>query len=303
MASFERLRELFEEHLRGLHRSRSYLGNVRLGVGDFAAFCQRDLGLQDPRLLQAKHLGHYIRSLTQRSLSPTSIYGRQRLLRTWTAWLTLQGCLLLDPFKDCHAKHPPHLPRAIPTLAQMQALLEAPQDPRDRALIEFLYGTGLRVGEVEGVDLEHLHLDRLELTVAHGKGSRTRLLPIGSRLAKILQDYLSHTRPSFPDRGCPALFLNRNGQRLTRNQVGARVAYWGKEAQIKSFSAHSIRHAFATHLLQNGAPIIAVQKLLGHATLSMTQRYTHLLQTDLAKELNRTHPRAKRARPKDPTQK
>lgn len=302
MLDFHQLLKLYEEHLRGLRRSPSHIKNVRASAADLTRFCQQKAGITDPRQLEGKHLTDYILDIRQRSLGSTTIYTRQRTLRTWLAWATLRGHLLLDPFRNFYFKHPPHLQRGVPTVEQMQALLAAPATDfigrRDHALLELLYGTGLRNGEVQWVDLEHLCLEKLELVVARGKGGKTRIVPIGPHLAEVLRDYLENVRPNFPNPDPKALFINRLGGRLSQAVVAVWVRRYTSQLGLHNCYPHAIRHAFATHLLQRGAPLVAVQRLLGHATLVMTQRYTNLLQMDLAAEIQRTHPRAKRSRRK-----
>ncbi|NJL70894.1 MAG: tyrosine-type recombinase/integrase [Candidatus Competibacteraceae bacterium] len=170
-----------------------------------------------------------------------------------------------------------------------------PWHRRDRILVEFLYGTGLRVGECVALDLSDLDLQKNQLIIDNTKTKYDRIVPFGQRLRDLMDHYLKDIRPLFePQVGQhQALWLTRRGWRSDPINVGFAMRKRSAELGF-SITPHSLRHAYATHLLQHGASVVAVQALLGHQRLSSTQRYTHLLITDLKAEHFKTHPRARR---------
>nr|MDQ3389077.1 tyrosine-type recombinase/integrase [Gemmatimonadota bacterium] len=164
---------------------------------------------------------------------------------------------------------------------------------RDRALLEFAYASGVRVSELIGVELRHLSLDE-EFALVYGKGAKERLVPLGRRSVGALAVYLRETRPRLErGRGGGRVFLNARGTPLTRMGVWKILRAHVETAGIeKRVSPHTLRHSFATHLLEGGADLVAVQEMLGHADISTTQVYTHVDRSYLA-EVHRTfHPRA-----------
>ncbi|GAB2760576.1 site-specific tyrosine recombinase XerD [Nocardioides pakistanensis] len=209
----------------------------------------------------------------------------------------------LTPQDPAAAVRPPasakRLPKALP-LAEIEAILEAAGAPgtalalRDRALLELLYGTGARISEAVGLDLDDL--DRTEGSVLlRGKGSKERIVPVGSYALEALEAYLVRSRPELAGvgRGTPAMFLNARGGRLSRQSAWAVLAKAAERAGVEAeVSPHTLRHSFATHLLDGGADVRVVQELLGHASVTTTQVYT-LVTVDSLREVYATaHPRA-----------
>lgn len=196
-------------------------------------------------------------------------------------------------------KAPRRLPKAI-TIAQVEALLnsvsgENPIAVRDRAILELLYATGARITEIVSLDLDDL-VDPTLLRVL-GKGSKERLVPVGRYAQTALEAYLVRTRPILVanGRGTPALFLNQRGGRLSRQSAWQIIHDASEKAQLPGeISPHTLRHSFATHLLEGGADVRVVQELLGHSSVATTQIYT-LVTVDALREVYATaHPRARR---------
>lgn len=298
---FSELREAFVLHLQGLRRGRGTLRSFRLGANDFADFCQA-LGVHQPDQVEEEHFWAWV-AKRKRELSQTTIYTRQRQVRTWFAWAFLRGHLLMNPLKNlAPIAHPPHLIKGAPSEAQVLLLLQAPPEDtmigrRDRALMEFLYGTGLRVAECSAVDVEDLDLQEAFVQVRQGKGGLQRKVPMGPNLARVLADYLENVRPTFHPRDS-ALWVTTRGKRIGDPTLSILVSRWGREAGLGRFRPHRLRHAYATHMLRYGAPTVALMRLLGHQTLAMVTRYTQLVPEDLKAELFRTHPRSRRRRRK-----
>ena len=169
---------------------------------------------------------------------------------------------------------------------------------RDRAILEVLYGCGLRVSELVGMDRGDVFFDEGFVRV-RGKGSKERIAPLGGMAAQTLARYLDEARPVLARRspGDAAMFLNARGSRISRQSVHAIVARWGRAAGIKGLHPHTLRHSFATHMLEGGADLRTIQEILGHSDIATTQIYTHVSRIHMREEYLACHPRAKR-RPK-----
>ncbi len=191
------------------------------------------------------------------------------------------------------------LPKALP-LSDVEAILEAAGAPgtslalRDRALIELLYGTGARISEAVGLDIDDLDLTD-HTVLLRGKGSKERLVPIGSYASEAVQAYLARARPEFttPKTPAGALFLNARGGRLSRQSAWTVLVKAADRAGVtRDVSPHTLRHSFATHLLDGGADVRVVQELLGHASVTTTQVYTLVTVDNLREVFATAHPRA-----------
>lgn len=302
--TFEALLELYALHLQGLRRSGATIKNAKVTGRDLAHYCLEH-GVQTPDRLQLQHFVGWTMAMKARNLKAMVIYSRQRQVRTWFAWAALRGHLLTDPLKRfLPPKHPEILAGGSPSEAEVRAILEAPvqnrRDERDTALFEFFYGTGLRCAECVAVELDDLNLEGCFVRVLHGKGGKTREVPFGDYLQGVLRYYLEKVRPSLKPR-CNALWINSAGKALQTYSVVSLIKKRRELCNIKRFSAHCFRHAYATHLLHRGAPLVALQRLLGHQSLLMTSRYTHLVPADVQEQILKHHPRGKlkrRGRPR-----
>jgi integrase/recombinase XerD len=225
------------------------------------------------------------------------------------AFALAQGLAEADPAREVPPPAPPRrLPKAI-TVAEVEGLLDAsgpgPDDPsadarllRDRALLEFLYATGARISEATGLDVDELHLDGDPVVRLAGKGGKHRVVPVGSYAARALQAYLVRARPALAAASrrvsvSPAVFLNARGGRLTRQGAWGVLHAAAGRAGLPDVSPHTLRHSFATHLLDGGADIRVVQELLGHASVATTQVYTLITVDRLREVYASSHPRAR----------
>ena len=227
------------------------------------------------------------------------------------AFAAAQGLADTDPARDVPPPTPPRrLPKAI-TVAEVERLLAAsgpgPDDPsgdprplRDRALLEFLYGTGARISEATGLDVDELRLDSDPVVRLAGKGGKQRVVPVGSYAVRALQAYLVRARPALAAASrrisvSPAVFLNARGGRLTRQGAWGVLHAAAERAGLRpeiDVSPHTLRHSFATHMLDGGADIRVVQELLGHASVATTQVYTLITVDRLREVYASSHPRA-----------
>jgi integrase/recombinase XerD len=243
-------------------------------------------------------LRDWVYDLKDAGLAPSSIRRAQSAVRTYFAFLVGEGVLQSDPSERLEA---PRVWRRLPDVLSrpdVERLVEAP-DPdhalywRDRAMLEMLYATGVRVSELVGLALPSLDLEE-GIVLVFGKGSKERLVPVGGPARRAAQRYLAEVRPRL-DRGRSQgrVFLNARGGPLTRMAVWNVVKVASERAGVtKQVSPHTLRHTFATHLLEGGADLAAVQELLGHADISTTQIYTHVDREYLRDVHRRFHPRA-----------
>jgi len=255
------------------------------------------LGVGDPARVTTQQLREWVFSLKDAGLAATSIRRAQSALRTYYGFLLAEGAVSLDPTDRLES---PRAARKLPgflTVEETARLLDAPDATkklywRDRAVLEFLYASGVRVSELVELPLSALDTDEGFATVL-GKGSKERIVPVGEPALRALGRYLRDVRPTL-DRVCGAgrVFLNGRGRPLRREAVWTIVRDAARRAGItKAVSPHTLRHTFATHLVEGGADLAAVQELLGHADISTTQIYTHLDRDYLREVHRRYHPR------------
>lgn len=186
-------------------------------------------------------------------------------------------------------------PNEIDELLEQPARRSTPEARRDRAMLELLYATGVRVTELVSLDMSNLNLDpRSPYVRCVGKGAKERSIPIHDHALEALVNYLEEGRPLLVrERNEPALFVNRRGERLTRQGFWLILKGYARSANLsKEITPHTLRHSFATHMLRGGMPLRNVQEMLGHANISTTQVYTHLTSDHLREVYERAHPRA-----------
>jgi integrase/recombinase XerD len=288
--------DAFLDHLRV---ERRLAAHTLEGYGrDLAALARYAAGLGRPLAsLDRRALEGFVREQVTRGLSPRSVARSVAAIRGYYRFLVLDHRLSASPAADLRPPRAwPALPKVL-SLQEVDALIAQPDVAtplglRDRALIEALYATGMRVSELIGVRTTDLHLRERYLTCV-GKGNKERLVPIGDEATLWIERYQKTARPGLlKGRSSPRLFLNVRGKPLSR------VGFWkilkrhGRRANLpRALSPHVVRHSFATHLLERGADLRAIQMMLGHADLSTTQIYTHVLEARLRTVYDRFHPR------------
>jgi len=290
--------EQFQDYLRferGL--SRRTLSAYSHDLGNCISFLVEE-GADTPDLVTSNLLRTWVFALHKAGLAPSSIRRAQSAVRTFFQFLLSEGWVSIDPTERLES---PRIGERLPeflTREEIERLLNAPIPEkrlywRDRSILELLYASGVRVSELISITGTSLDLDGSFITV-FGKGARERIVPIGAPALRALKKYLTKLRPKL-DRGESRghVYLNAHGRPLTRESVWKLVKNSGRIAGIKkSISPHTLRHTFATHLLEGGADLVAVQELLGHVDISSTQIYTHVDREYLRKVHERYHPRA-----------
>jgi integrase/recombinase XerD len=290
----------YVDDLRARRYAASSLKQVQIDGARLVQYL-RAHGIRYARSVTEAHLAAYARALTRwtthrgQRLAPASRTIALSVARRFLAFLAQREIILWNPADVLAIPKIRSLPRGVLTIAQAHRLMAAPNphDPiglRDRAILETLYGTGLRLSEVVRADLSDLDLRNGVLLVRTGKGRKDRIVPIGAAAATALDHYLTDTRPRLANAGEPALFVNRNGRRLQAPGLRVRVHSAGHRIGV-TLTPHALRHAYATHLLCGGADLRHVQALLGHRSLTTTAIYTRVAITDLRSVIRNCHPR------------
>lgn len=240
----------------------------------------------------------YLHSLDQQGEKASSLARKLACLRSFFRFLVREGHLHKNPTENLRTpKLPKPLPRVL-TKDDAAALMEFPtgQSPlslRDRALLETMYSTGARVSEVVGINLDDLN-ETDGLVCLRGKGRKERMVPIGDLALQTINEYRkSLKQPSSSSYLSTPMFLNHRGGRITTRSVARMVSRYSSRLASGAVSPHALRHSYATHLLDEGADLRSIQEMLGHASLSTTQKYTHLAMDQLLAVYDSAHPRAR----------
>ena len=289
--------DAYLDHLRVERRLAGHtLESYARDLSALAAFAD-ETGRQAEALDRAS-LEEFVRRQMTRGLSPRSVARAVAAVRGFYRFLVVDRQLDRNPADDLRPPRAwPALPKFL-SLEEVDRLIAQPditavRGLRDRAMIELLYATGLRVSELVGVRAADLHLDEQYLTCI-GKGSKERIVPIGEQASEWITRYQSTARRDLTKgRAAERLFLNARGGALSRVGFWKILKQYGRAASLpRTLSPHVLRHSFATHLLERGADLRAIQLMLGHADLSTTQIYTHVLEARLRTVYDRFHPRA-----------
>jgi integrase/recombinase XerD len=276
----------------------------RRALRDFLVWLTEEHGIAELTSVTRDVLTAYRLNLQARptiKATPYALYsqiGILAALRFFFSWLVKTGRLLSDPTAHLpHPRRPQHLPRALKVRDVARLILSLPKTTlglRDKALVELLYGTGMRRAEAARLRLEDIELEERTILIREGKGKKDRVVPLGKKAKEVLLDYLGHARVKLlrgDDAG--ALFLGRRGEALSESWITHRVHKLGLRAGLK-LAPHVLRHSCATHLLKGRADIRHIQRLLGHKSLQTTERYTKVEVSDLREVIQRCHPRERK---------
>lgn len=272
--------------------------NDLLQLAEFVAERAPDSGTKGWSAVDAQVIARYLLELHDRGYSDATRARKVASAKSLFAFLIEEGIVDTDPTDNVST---PKLGRSLPdtlTVEEVDALLSAPagdspEADRDRAMLELLYASGIRVGELVSLDLDDVSLEQGAIR-CFGKGSKERVVPIHDHAAEVLRAYIGRGRPALAKaQSGAALFLNNRGKRLSRQGFWLVLKRLAEQSGIsKRVTPHTLRHSFATHLLRGGAPLRHVQELLGHASITTTQVYTHLTSEHVRTQYAKAHPRA-----------
>jgi integrase/recombinase XerC len=288
------------DFLRHLREKNSSPHTIKAYSGDLANFAAY-AGSRDWKQIDHIAVRGFLSQLYDKGLSKTSVARSLAAVRSLYKWLAQEGVVEQNPAKlVATPKLPKKLPR-VPTIEEMNSVLDGKMPDiawfpeRDRLMLELLYGCGIRNSELTGINLDDIHMSA-EAILIRGKGKKERYVPFGDSAKAALAAYLPKRQATLAEarKNTPALLINQRGGRLTTRSVGRIIK---QIAVAKGLSPdvhpHTLRHAFGTHMLEEGADLRAIQELLGHERLATTQRYTQLSMKHVLQVYDQTHPRAK----------
>ncbi len=297
------MREVIEVFLNYLSVEKGYSENTIAayrndlsGLAEFAA----KLGLSSWGDFTRDTMLSYLLDLKERSYVATTVARKVAAARSFFGFLQAEGTIKFDPTENMSSPSVGKaLPKPIP-INQVRLLLEQPdklntsEAKRDRAMLELLYASGMRISELVSLNLGDVNTQGEYFVRCFGKGRKERIIPLYEQIAKTIQQYIDGERPKLArGRKETALFLNARGERLTRQGFWQKLKEYAKSAGLDAkISPHTLRHSFATHMLSGGADLRSVQELLGHANISTTQVYTHLTTEHVRRTYDKSHPRA-----------
>lgn len=251
-------------------------------INEYLTFVEKNYGVKYPKDLKPDYLRNYLKKLVRDDTAKASERRKLSAINSFLRYLLKEERINPD---QVSAISSPKMDKRIPivlTKEEVNSLIDAskgegkPLDVRNHAMIELLYGSGLRISELTSLNLSDIHVN-VALINVFGKGSKERIVPLNDETIDALKDYVLEARPLLKPKVSDALFINRDGDRISRVGVFKLIKELAKEAGIvKTISPHTLRHTFATHLLEGGADIMAVKELLGHEDVSTTEFYTHV---------------------------
>ncbi|MDK2822583.1 MAG: integrase/recombinase XerD [Clostridia bacterium] len=281
---------------RGL--SENTLDSYKRDLLNFIDFLKKNY-INNLEIIQREHITAYLAHLKKKKRAAATISRHIAALKTFFKFLFQEGYIKENPADDLERpKQDKKLPKIL-SIPEVDRLLEEPKKlnsatgVRDKAMLEVLYATGMRVSELINLGINNVNLE-MGYIRCMGKGSKERIIPIGSKAIESLNTYLKWGRNKLlKNPREQAIFLNHHGRKLTRQGFWKILKAHAQKAGIeKEITPHVLRHSFATHLLENGADLRAVQEMLGHADISTTQIYTHLTRKKITRVFKQTHPRA-----------
>ena len=278
--------------------AKNTLESYQRDLNQYHSFLKDDLKIKSIRNVTLGHIRTYVRHLSDKSMAANSVKRAISTIRTYHNFLLAEGRMKDNPAQLLDT---PKIPQKLPnilTIEEIDTILniipnDKPMAVRDLAIFEMMYSCGLRVTELCDIKTTDILWDS-DIIRVNGKGNKQRFVPFGPIARDNLKNYLNHKRPSLANKNhnVVELFLSQNGRKLTRMMIWILLKKWTDASNLqKKVSPHTLRHSFATHLLEGGADLRSVQEMLGHADISTTQVYTHLDKEHL-KEVHRTfHPR------------
>lgn len=270
-------------------------------LGDFMQEEAKKLGVIPPwAAFNRQSMLSYLLALKERSYAPATVARKVAAVKSFFSFMVSEGIMKTNPIEGVGS---PKIGKALPkpiSISQVRRLLEQPvklagsDAKRDRAMLELLYASGMRVSELVSLNLDDIDIEGGYVR-CFGKGHKERLIPIHQQAASVVEDYIKENRSRLVhSKDERALFVNARGERLTRQGLWQILKEYAKSAELGAdITPHTLRHSFATHMLNGGADLRSVQELLGHANITTTQVYTHLTTEHIRSSYEKAHPRAK----------
>lgn len=265
---------------------------------DYLGFIKKNYNIRDFERIEKKHVDNYIQSLSRKNISAKSITRKISSIHSFHHYMLSENIVTSDVVEKIKK---PVTKKNLPTVLNIKEIEDMidviksgrkPLDVRNRALVELAYGSGLRVSELLELKIADLHLN-MGLVKITGKGNKERIVPLGEESVIAIRNYLVNARGKLNPKQKEIVFINRLGGKLSRIGFYKIIQNLADAAGIrKKISPHTLRHSFATHLLENGASLRSVQELLGHEDIMTTENYTHVSKKHLQKAYNTAHPRA-----------
>ncbi len=278
--------------------SKNTIMSYERDIVEYLDFIEKNYAIKDMNRVEKKHVDNFVRSLSRKKISPKSITRKISSIHSFHKYLLSEN--IVD--RDIIAKvKKPVTPKTLPTvlnIAEVERFIEAavgsgkPLDLRNVAMVELAYGSGLRVSELLDLTISDLHLNMGLINIT-GKGNKERIVPLGEESIVALRNYLVQARSKLEPKASDVVFVNRNGTKMSRIGFYKIIQTIADRAGIhKNMSPHTLRHSFATHLLENGASLRSVQELLGHEDIMTTEIYTHVTKKRIQSEYELKHPRS-----------
>jgi integrase/recombinase XerD len=296
------LQGLLKEYLYFLRVTKNLAKNTIVSyqndLTDYLAFLERNYHVVRPEKMERTHLLQYLSRLKREEMAPKSVARKLSAIKSFHRYLQTEKIITENVVETIPLPKPQKQLPVVLNIEEVERLLEAASgkgtvlDLRNRAMIELAYGSGLRVSELIDLDIADLHLNN-GLVHVTGKGSKERIVPLGADSIAALRKYLTDSRPLLHPTAKEILFVNKDGGRISRVGFYKILQSLAQSAGIeKPISPHTLRHSFATHLLENGADLRVVQELLGHEDILTTENYTHISKRHLQDAYQAAHPRA-----------
>ncbi|MCR4881761.1 MAG: tyrosine recombinase [bacterium] len=248
----------------------------RTDLLEFIDFLDKN-GIEDFDSVKRSHINFYVRDLRKKELAPTSVSRKIASLRGWFKWMMSMNQINQDPTVSLEQpKLSKHLPRVL-SVHEVDTLLSQNLPKLEKAILELLYATGLRVSELANLKLQSINLKHAYVK-CFGKGSKERIVPIGKIAKEAVSDYIAEREEILAQYGIVSdfLFIHSDGRKVSRQDIYNIIKGLGEKVLKKHITPHTLRHSFATHMLENGADLRVVQELLGHSDVATTQLYTHV---------------------------
>ena len=281
--------------------SENTINAYRNDLMTLAEFAEKETSSSSWSKFNRQNMLSYLLFLKERGYVPTTIARKIAASRSFFSFLLAEGIIKTNPTENMNSPSVGKaLPKPIP-INQVRLLLEQPaklstsEAKRDRAMLELLYASGMRISELVALNMGDVNLEGDYFVRCFGKGRKERIIPLYEQVIQTIKEYIDKERPKLlRGKKDNALFLNARGERLTRQGFWQKLKEYAKSAGLDDkISPHTLRHSFATHMLSGGADLRSVQELLGHANISTTQVYTHLTTEHVRKTYDKSHPRAK----------